>query len=332
MSSFLSKVIEYIPIPKAMSFEHAGIDIGTNHLRHIFFNKKEDTMSVKYFGVYDIPTVTKNTVLSDQSEMLLILKKMQKEFGYKYVEVSLPEDLVYIYTMEVDGVDENSIRAQVEFRVEENVPLKIDEAVFDVTKVMYIKETNKSLVSVAVVSKKIIEDYISLFRKASMDIVSFLVQNQALSKTLISKDDYNPYCIVAVEKRNIVVSIVSSGIVLYTSTIGQSVFKDDLTLEQPEVFRDLVKDIYTVIVFWLSYIEKNPSYSFQPLKAILLSSTHREILESDFAHILHRELTLDVQIADVWVNVPLPKNVVPDIPKKDSYQYATAIGLAMPKI
>jgi Tfp pilus assembly PilM family ATPase len=98
------------------------------------------------------------------------------------------------------------------------------------------------------------------------------------------------------------------------------------------VLQDLVKDIYKVIVFWLSYIEKNPSYGFKPLKAIVLSSTHRDILESDFANMLTRELSLQVRLSDVWVNIPMQKNSVPEIHKKDSYQYATAIGLAIPKI
>ncbi len=332
MSSFVSTIIQYLPAPKSMSFAHAGIDIGTNHVRYISFNKKGDYFTIENFGVETIPTLDKESVLADQKELLTALQKIQKENKYTYVEVSLPEDHVYIYTMEVDGMDEESIRGQVEFRIEENVPLKVDEAVFDVTPVLYLKEFNKSLVSVAVVSRKFIDNYIDLFKKASMEIVSFLVQNQALSKTLVQKEDKNPYCIVAVEQKNIIVSIVSSGIVLYTSTISQSVFKDDLTLHKAEVFQDLVKDIYKVIVFWLSYIEKNQRYHFTPLKAIILSSTHREILESDFASILHRELTLDVYIADVWSNVPMKKNTVPDIQKKDSYQYATAIGLAMPKI
>ncbi len=125
---------------------------------------------------------------------------------------------------------------------------------------------------------------------------------------------------------------MSSGIVLYTSTIGQSVFTQELKLEGKEVLQDLVKEIYKIIIFWLSYIEKNPGYKFKPLKAIILSSTHRDILESDFANMLTRELSLQVKLSDVWVNIPLPKNSVPGIPKKDSYQYATAIGLALPKI
>ena len=332
MSSFLSNITKHIPVPYIMSFEHAGIDIGINHIRHVAFKKKGDYIQIEHFGVCDIPTISKDVMLSDNEEVLMSLKKIQKEFGYRYVEVSLPEDLVYIYTAEVEGIDKNSIRTQVEFKIEENVPLKIDEAVFDVTHVIYMKDLNKSLVSVAVVSRKVVQDYIDLFRKAHMEVVSFLVQNQALSKTLISKDDFNPYCIVAVEKRNIVVSIVSSGIVLYTSTIDESVFTQDLKLENNEVLQDLVKDIYKIIVFWLSYIEKNPTYGFKPLKAIILSSTHRDILESDFANMLTRELSLEVKLPDVWINIPLPKHVVPEIHKKDSYQYATAIGLALPKI
>lgn len=332
MSTLLSKITNHIPVPHIMSFEHAGIDIGINHIRHISFKKKGDRIHIDRFGVYDIPTIARDVLLTEQEEVLMALKKMQKDFKYRYVEVSLPEDLVYIYTAEVDGEDMDSIRTQVEFRIEENVPLKIDEAVFDITHVIYIKEINKSLVSIAVVSKKVIRDYIELFRKANMEVVSFLVQNQALSKTLIPKDDSEPYCIVAVEKRNIVVSIVSTGIVLYTATIEQSAFTEDLKLENNDVLQDLVKSIYKIIIFWLSYIEKSPAYKLKPIKAILLSSTHRDILESDFANMLTRELSLQVKLADVWVNIPLPKNTVPQIHKKDSYQYATAIGLALPKI
>ena len=332
MSSFLTKIFTNIPVPKSMSFEHAGVDIGINHIRHVSFEKKGDGMTIKHFGIYDIPTVDRKVLLMDQDDVLLALKRMKKEFGYKYIEASLPEDLVYIYTAKVDGEDVDSIRSQVEFHIEENVPIKIDEAVFDITPVVYIKDANTSLVSVAVVSKKVVQDYIDLFKKANMEVVSFLVQNQALAKTLIAKDDEESYCIVAVEKKTIVVSVVSSGKVVYTSTINESVFKDDLKLEDADVLQDLVKDIYKIIVFWLSYIEKNPIYGFKPLKSILLSSTHRDILESDFTHMLTHELSIQVKLADVWVNIPLPKNEVPVIHKKDSYQFATAIGLAMPKL
>lgn len=331
--SFFSSIQKYIPIPKTMAFEHAGIDIGIGHVRHISFKQSPKGISIKHFGVLEIKEdLDRTKPLIENSDLIDILKKIQKETGYKYAEASLPEDLVYIYTTEVDMADESTMRTQIEFRLEENVPVKVEEAVFDVTHVLSMPQTNKVLVSVAVVPKKVVEDYMAVFREAGMEVVSFLVQNQALAKTLIAKDDSDPYCIVTVERKNIIVSVVSAGIVLYTSTIEQSVFKENLELERIEILQEMVREVYKVIFFWFSYIEKNPQYGFKPLKAILLSSTHRDILESDFASMITRELSSEVRIGDVWINIHIENNEIPQICKKDSYQYATAIGLAMPKI
>ncbi len=316
-----------------MAFEHAGVDIGVGHVRYVSFKKNSKGIMIDKFGVVETNApIDRSRPLVEQDDLVQVLKKIQKETRYVYVEASLPEDLVYIYTTEVDMTDEATMRTQIEFKLEENVPVKVEEAVFDVTQVVEIASTNKVLVSVAVVPKKVVDDYMEVFRMANMEVVSFLVQNQALAKTMIAKNDSEPYCIVAVERKNIIVSVVSAGIVLYTSTIEQSVFKDNLELERPEILQELVRDIYKVIFFWLSYIEKNPQYGFKPLKAILLCSTHRDILESDFASMITRELAFEVKIADVWTNIHIPENTVPQISKKDSYQYATAIGLAIPKV
>lgn len=316
-----------------MAFEHAGIDIGIGHVRYVSFKKDGDNIIIDQFGSLETKKVVdRDQPLEQQNDLIEVLNQIQKKTGYKYVEVSLPENLVYIYTTEVDATDDVGMRAQIEFKLEENVPVKLDEAIFDITNVADLPDKNKVLVSVAVVSKKIVEDYIKVFKFAGMEVVSFLVQNQALAKTLIAKNDQDPYCIVAVERKNIIVSVVSSGIVLYTSTIVQSVFKDNLELERPEVLQDLVREVYKIIVFWLSYIGKSPQYKFKPLKAILLSSTHLDILESDFASMIARELDFDVKIPEVWANINLPKNYIPPILKKYSYQYAAAIGLAIPKV
>lgn len=333
MNTFFSSIQKYIPIPKTMAFNHAGVDIGVGHVRYMSFKKKSKGIVIDTFGVVETKAPLDRTKpLVEQDDLIQVLKRIQKETGYKYVEASLPEDLVYIYTTEVDMTDEVTMRTQIEFKLEENVPVKVEEAVFDVTQVVEIPSANKVLVSVAVVPKKVVEDYMTVFREAGMEVVSFLVQNQALAKTLIAKNDSDPYCIVAVERKNIVVSVVSAGIVLYTTTIEQSVFKENLELERTEVLQELVREVYKVIFFWLSYIEKNPQYGFKPLKAILLCSTHRDILESDFASMITRELAFQVKVADVWTNVHIPENTVPQISKKDSYQYATAIGLAIPKV
>lgn len=326
----------YIPVPKMISFEHAGVDIGVDHIRFLKMKRKGHDLEILDYGTEKVTsTVRQDKPLASQEDIVLVLKKIQKEHKLKYVEVSLPEEKIYLYMSEIDDGPYDSIRNQIESKIEENVPVTIDDAIFDYTRVTGIANTNKSLYSVTVASKKDIEDYIDLFASANMEVVSFLIQNQALTKTFVKEGDVASYCIVAVEKHSVVVSIVSFGIVIYTSTINRSVFKEEdgeLVLETPELLSDVVADINKIMTFWLSYVDKNKKYSFQKIESIILTSTHNDILKSDFANKISAQLGIPTDIGDVWKNVVDVQKHIPQIHKNESYQYAVAIGLAMPRV
>ena len=332
MNKLLEKIKKEIPVPEIIRFDHAGIDIGSDHIRHISFKKEGVDVFVNKYGVEKLPqTLNRRESLLNNNDFIDSLRKIQKEFKYKYVEVALPEEVAYVYTQEVTDGDIDTIRGQIEFKIEENVPLKADESIFDFTNVVLLKN-NTRLISVSVVAKKTIDDYIDAFKKANMEVVSFLVQNQALSKSLVHKDDTNSYCIIAIEKKYIVVSIVHSGIVLYTSTISKSLFDDNLNLERREIVEEVIKDIYKIIMFWISYIEENKNYGFDKIKSIIVSSTHSNIIESEFINMMTNKLGLQIDKPNVWINAFDINNQIPPIDKVESYQYATAIGLALPKL
>lgn len=332
MNNFLEKIKKQIPVPKMISFNHAGIDIGLDHIRHISFKQEDGNLSVDKYGVENLTkSVNKRGVLSENNEVIDTLRKIQKESKYKYVEASLPEELAYIYTQEVTDGDVETIRGQIEFKIEENVPLMSDEAIFDFVSVLSLKNGNR-LISVSVVSAKVIEDYIETFQKANMKVVSLMIQNQALCKSLMYKKDIKSYCIVTIEKKYIVVSIVSAGIVLYTSTINKTLFDDNLNLERKEILEEVIKDIYKIIIFWVSFIEENKSYGFDEIDSIIVSSTHSNIIESEFINMMTNKLAIKIDKPNVWINVFDLNNQVPPISKIESYQYATAIGLALPKL
>ena len=326
----------YIPIPKSISFIHTGIDIGADHIRFVNLKRAGTTIQVGEYGTEKLLSpVVVTKPLATQQDIVSVLKKIQKEHKIKYVETSLPEEKIYLYMTEIEEGDESVIRSQIESKLEENVPIQVDDAIFDYTKVTSIANTDKALYSVTVADKKDIEDYIEVFKISGMEIVSFLIQNQALTKTLVRKEDTGSYCIVGVEKHSVVVSVVSFGIVIYTSTINRSVFREEngeLVLETPELLNDVVADIKKVMTFWLSYVEKNKKYNFQKIESILLTSTHNDILRSDFANKISSQLLIPTILGDVWLNVMDTKVTVPPITKDESYQYAVAIGLALPRV
>lgn len=332
MNNFLEKIKKEIPVPKMIRFDHAGIDIGSDHVRHINFKKQNGKLMVDKYGVENFPiSIDKKSILSENTNVVEVLRKIQKEYKYRYVEVSLPEEVSYVYMQEVTDGDIEMMRGQIEFKIEENVPLVADEAVFDFVSVVLLKNNNR-LVSVSVVAKKVIEDYIEVFQKANMKVVSFLIQNQALSKSLINKDDTKTYCIVTIEKKYVVVSIVASSIVLYTSTINKTLFDDNLNLERKEILEEVIKDIYRIIMFWISYTEENDTYGLNKIKSIIISSTHSNIIESEFINMMTNKLALQIDKPNVWINAFDLNNEIPPIGKIESYQYATAIGLALPKL
>ncbi len=332
MNKIIEKIKKYIPVPSSIRFDHAGIDIGASHIRHISFKCQKGELVVDKYGVEDLShSIEKKSSLSDNNDVIDVLKKIQKNNKYKYVEASIPEELAYVYTQEVDDGECSSILGQIEFKIEENVPFKADEAVFDFSEVLKVSN-NKKLLSVTVVSKKTIDDYVSVFQKANMKIVSFLIQNQALAKSLVDKGDNKSYCIVTVEKKCVVVSIVASGMVLYTSTIEKTAFDDDLNPGRREILEEIIKDIKRIITYWGSYIDQNKDYKFENINSIIVSSTHSNIIESEFINMLANHLLIPILKPNVWVNVcDLEKNI-PSINKIESYQYATAIGLALPKL
>lgn len=319
-----------------ISFEHAGVDVGLDHIRFMKMKRRGPKLEIIDFGIENtLSTVDHTKPLVSQVDIIKVLKKIQKEHKLKYVEVSLPEDKIYLYMAEIEDGTEDSIRNQIESKIEENVPVQVDDAVFDFTKVTSIANSNKALYSVTVADRKDINDYIELFKSADMEIVSFLILNQALTKTFVKVGDVESYCIVAVEKHSVVVSIVSFGIVIYTSTINRSVFRDEagiLVLETPALLSDVVADINKIMTFWLSYVEKNKKYNFQKIRSIILTSTHNDILQSDFANKISSQLKIPTHIGDVWLNVMDTSKAVPPISKNDSYQYAATIGLGMPRV
>jgi hypothetical protein len=119
---------------------------------------------------------------------------------------------------------------------------------------------------------------------------------------------------------------------LYTSTISKTLFDDNLNLERTEILEEVIKDIYRIIVFWLSYIENNDTYGLKEIKSIIVSSTHSNIIESEFINMMINKLAIQIDKPNVWVNVFNLNDQIPPINKIDSYQYATAIGLGLPRL
>jgi Tfp pilus assembly PilM family ATPase len=210
-----------------------------------------------------------------------------------------------------------------------------------------------------VVPRAVIDDYIALFEKCGMTPVSFLIENQAITRSIISLEDMETYLVVNIGKTKTVLSIVNEQAVQFTSTVNiggddfataiakeNSISKEEAermirekgfvrTESNNDFFLSLINvasalrdEIQRVYMYWLSHVDKNGKDPMGPFKILL---TGRDSSIIGFREYMALSLKVPVDLANVWINVLSFDQEIPPIDHLDSLNYAIVIGLALPK-
>ncbi len=353
-------IFKYFPAPKYIGMPHVGFEIATNAIRYIELVKSPKGLTLGRYGIQELsaPIELDNNLASNQ-DLIMSLKKIQRKNAFDFVEVSIPEEKAYLFTMEIPSGDPESIRNHIEFHLEENVPVSLADAVFDYHIIKKDEKKNVNFASISVVPRTVIEEYIELFEKCGMTPVSFLIENQAITRSIIASNDTATYLVVNIGKTKTVLSIVSDQAVQFTSTVN--IGGDDFTVaiakensiskEQAEkmikekgfvrtdsnndFFLSLINvasalrdEIQRVYMYWISHIDKNGKDPTVPFKVLL---TGRDASIIGFREYMALSLKVPVDLANVWVNVFSFDQEIPPIEYLESLNYATVIGLALPK-
>lgn len=389
-------ISKHIPTPAYMSMSHVGIDISPTCIHILEFKRNGSQLELGKYGIQSIPTpINFNEPLSANGDLVEALKKVQKKYKLTFVEVSIPEDHGYIFTADLPQGTDEEIRNHIELHLEENVPVSLVDAVYDYhvitkpfagvekkapeikpsstpnpttevvgqpatlpdTKAADIRDT--FFASISVVTKTLIDQYIELFELCGMIPVSFLIENQALTRSIIRGDEMETKLIVHVGDNKTVLSVVSKGSVHFTSTIN--IGSEDFTAatmkemnvsreeairmktergvsssNQSSIFLSLINtasalkdEIDRIILYWQSYIGKR-GHPEESIHGIILSG--RDALIGGFKEYLAATVRIPVETANVWTNVYNLDKKIPEIDYIDSLDYAVAVGLALPKI
>lgn len=360
--SFVKSIFKYFPTPNFLDMSHSGVDISPTAIRFVELIKTPHGLKLGGFGEQTLPKplVNGESLVADL-DLIAALKKLQRAEQLSLVEVSVPEEKAYIYTTEVPEGDDESIRNNIEFHLEENVPISLADAVYDYFIIRNNEKAGTIFASVSVVPLSVVQEYIDLFAKAGMTVVSFLTENQAMTRAVIAKGDKRTALIVSLGLRKTVLSIVSEEAVQFTTTapIGSEDFTaaimkefgvDAVKAEQikkekgfvrskenealflslistASALKDEINHIYT---YWESNREKNKGNSFiTPIDHIILSGQDASII--GFREYIAVSMKTDVELGNVWANLFSFDEEIPPIEYLESLSYGNAIGLALPK-
>jgi type IV pilus assembly protein PilM len=337
--------------PRFLEMSFVAIEITSTGISFMTTEKTRDGLMPDVFGI--VPLVPGEVISGEvvkREEVVKALIVVKKKTGCDFVRFSLPEEKTYIFKLRLPKLEPHEIHDIIDFKIEENIPLTSKEAVFDYD-FLPVQTENSLDVVVSVAPAKVVEDYNEIFKLAGLTPVLFSPESNNLAKSLIRPHNLQSIVVAHIRESNIVLSLVSSGIVCQTSSInfGSSTFNellakyyktsigDVIKIKKDKLYRDNEEnsEVFSHIINTISAIKDEVArfvdYSNQKIDG--KNSVKKIILAGPDAMLcgLHRYLSanlgLPVEIGDVWLNNFDAKKYLPEIARQDSLSYAVVNGL-----
>ncbi len=318
-----SPFFKLFPPPKFLLMPHAGLDISDDAISCISYAGQRRNKKLAVYGSMDLPPgLIDGGDIKDEKEFVARLTEFAKKHGLQYVKVSIPEEKSYLFGTEVLTGEFDSIEQNIEFKLEENVPLSAPDALFYFDLIPSTSAAKGNLkANVSVVPRTYIEHYISLLKKAGLRPVAFEVVHKSIARTIAIPDNYDTRLIIHVMNKKTGIYIASGTVVNFASTVA--VGGEDQSPEGvSSAVASLTKEIDRIQSYWVSH------GTGQVIGEVVLVGRNSPSFEPACAHIKNGQSVL-VKTADIWQNAFDINRYLPPISRAESLQYSVAAGLAL---
>lgn len=346
----------FFPIPSFLSMPSFGLDISDESLKFVEIVNTANGIRMGRHGERKIPPgIIESGKIKDPKQMETLLMEVRKEFGVKSVRVSLPEGQIYLFKLRLEKTGLEHVREAIELSLEEHIPIPAQDAIFDYE---IISEDAQYLhIQVTSIPKSVLENYLVVFRNAGVWVKSFELEGQAISRAIVKKGDPGTYMIVDFGEKSTGISILSNGVVMFTSTldVGGSTLDNmisknfNVTLPEAEKIKKEYglqrnmpnKEIFPVLLNSVSILRDEISKNFlywnthkeemwnkvPQIEKILLCGGDSNLI--GLAEYFSISMKVRVEMANVWINIMDTTKYAPEVNFKKALSFAAALGLAL---
>lgn len=350
-----SKFFRIFPPPAIMNMKTAGLDITDDAVRFISLVKNSSTRNdgcyeVEAYGEQVLPAgLVDSGFIKDEKALTEILTEFTKKYGLKYVNASLPEEKMYLFTTDMLATSNvREINQSIELRLEENVPVPPSNALFTYT-LMNRAPAGKIRASVSVAPRKVVDAYLAVYENAGLVPLSFSVQAEGLLHAVCIPHFIGAHVLTHTMQYKTGIYIVCDGVVCFTSTValGSATYDEAIAAAlgvKVEEVRDITKaqghhenvdtkkifeavrpgletlrsEVMKVLSFWRSHHEDSE------IRSVIVCG--REGMISGALDYLARGSGTTFELANVWANACMFDRYIPPIPADIAFDYAVAIG------
>ncbi len=312
---FKKSFFNLFPPPTFLNIPYAGIDISDDAIRCIEYTEGTKGLTLGRFGTKILEKgIVESGRIIKEADLIKAVSILTKELKIKTVKASLPEERMYLFKTEVPMANEDQIRQNIEFKLEENIPLSAADALFFFDLIPKIEHKDeKNIASVSVAPRDLVVSYLNVLRSAGLDVISFEIQPKAIARAVVLKGSTENHLIIHIMNNKTGIYIVCGGVVCFTSTVA--IGKDS----ESSLFQRELSRVYS---YWGEY------GSGRKINKIII--TGKDAIRVGNDSVVSPDPKITVEIANVWQNAFSSDSFIPSITFEESLEYVIAAGLALP--
>ncbi len=331
------------------------LDISDHSIKYMEVRKKGIHTTIP--EVYDRREIAKGIIIDgtiqDKERLKKELKYFREKHGkYQFVNIALPEELAYVFDMEVDKVETgDDITGYVEYKLNEFIPIDPQKVLFDYD---LIKETESAkYVGVTAYPTEIVNDYIEAVEGSGFKVKSAESEIVSMARSVV-EPDYKDSVVAIFDFGNskITMAVMIGLVPMFSTTIKintkaifeklhegpsrQDVvledmddwkFKQGLIATDPEFVKQETSEFLLEIEKYTDYWAKHKESIYGPIEVAYLCGGNASLRGLDA--LMSKSLGLEVKQGNVWENMFDLEEYIPDIDRKHSFSLATLAGLSI---
>jgi type IV pilus assembly protein PilM len=335
---------DIFPAPKFINPPVAGLSLSDDGLCFIDLRSKNRKLVLERYGFAEIPDgLIVDGDIKKPSELVKVVSDFKSKHNLDLVGTVLPEEKAFLFRTTLPDMPDDEVREALHFKIEENVPISSDDAIFDFHVVS--KDKSGKTVVVTVLPKETVSQYLEVFYKSGLRPILLEVESQSVSRSVINQKDSGTHLIINVGKKKVGLFLIADNLVQFSSTLNfgksffDSVFARNSEKKQENFDKETVKvyktednkeevfkkEIETLLNYWESL---GSSHGFKGSITKFISCG-KGVLNQSFSDYFSLYFSIPLEIANVWTNVFSFEDYIPDLVFEDSLKYATAIGSAI---
>ena len=352
----------WFPTPTLLLPKAAGVDISDASIKWLVLERESDDMRVQAHGDEPLSEgIVVEGVVRDVPALAQALKELKTKWkGIECAHAALPEEAAYVFSMHVPlGTNREQALRMIEFELEGRVPIPPSAAVYDFNIIMEQDGEAGMEIGVTVFPRELSQSYAEAFAGSGINLLSLEVEASSIARSVSSDSPQEPITLlVDFGRKRTGFAVLKQGTPIFTSTVavgGEAIsraIEDKLSLSpaDAEVFKDeqgllaeggtkspglevvaksaeaLADEVAKHYHYWDTRRNEQGNRMTPVGRVVLVGGSANLMGLDDY---IAGRVQAEVIRGNIWRHVCEFSEYIPPIDRRTSFQYATALGLAL---